>query len=111
MEQFNDGRYESLGRAIYRTIQFNPDAPSFKGVDVHKILNDGLSAMLPFLNMLEKEQEQILAHSTPDELPTRQQDMQNIKDEIRWVKVAIDKIGEVAKKRKVNAMDQAEIKK
>lgn len=111
MEQFNDGRYEAIGRAIYRAVQFDPSAPAFNGVDVGKIFASGFEAILPFLAMQEKAQEKELAHSTSGEMPTRQQDMQNLKDETRWVKAVIDLIGEVAKKRKVNAMDQSEIKK
>lgn len=111
MEQFNDGRYAAIGRAIYRAMQFDPAAPVFNGVDVSKIFTSGFEAILPFLAMQEKTQEGVLAHSTPDELPTRQQELQDMKDEARWVKVAIDQIGEFAKRRKVNAMDESEIKK
>ena len=110
MEQFDDGRYAAIGRAIYRAMQFDPAAPVFNGVDVSKLLSSGLEAILPFLKMQEKAQEGVLADSTPAEMPTRKQDLQDLKDEVHWVTVAIDQIGEVAKKRKVNARDEKEAK-
>lgn len=111
MEQFNDGRYEALGRAIYRAMQFDPKAPVFKGADLPKLLNSSFDAILPFLQMRIEQQEKEIANSTATELPTRKQDLQSLQDETRWVKATQDWLNELGKMSKINAMDQSEIKK
>lgn len=107
----SEGRYEALGRALYRAMQVNPDFPALSNDDVLKQLMAGLNGIKPFIEEQLAMAKQNLENSPAASRPDRQATVDELTEELKWLTVAIDRFGGNEKRRLVNEMDQKEVPK
>lgn len=104
-----DGRFASLGLAVYKTLQAPPNHSAFKGLPVHAWLYNGLKGIKPYL----EEELQIMRKDAdnwgPEIQQGRQMNLDQLKEEIRWTTDAIERIRELEREKGFGAMSDQEI--
>lgn len=106
-----DGRYSSLGLAIFRGLQAPPDHPAFKGMPVHAWLLNGIKALKPYLEEQLHIMEKDLQNWGPEVAKGREMNEDQLKEEIRWVRDAVDRIMEMEKEKAYSRFHEVEIEK
>lgn len=106
-----DERYACLGRAIYRAMGADPKSPDFGGKCFQGPINECLPILRHFLTQRMVEAKTRIENCTPDIQDARDQVVQELKDEIRWVEEAAVWFGLSVKERNITNLDNEDIKK
>lgn len=105
-----DGRYESLGLAIYRALQASPSNPAFGGLPIHAWLINGLKGIKPFLKQDIESMEKDIANWGPEIAKGREMNIDQLKEELHWVKDAVNRIEQMEKDKAYSNFHEVEIK-
>lgn len=100
------GRFESLGRAIYRAFETDPKNPG----DAQKKLLAGMEGLRDYLEQLLPLKMKDAENCSADVAASRQLVVDNIREEIKCVKETISWFQESGKRRNIFDFDQWEAK-
>lgn len=106
-----DGRYGSLGLAVYSALQAPPTHPAFGGKPIHAWLINGLKGIKPFLQQNLQTMQKDAQNWSPEIAQSRQMSIEQVQEEIRWLKDAIDRIEQMEKNKAYSQFHEVEISK